>query len=220
MLNTSAFKAVLFDLDGTLLDTLWDFLPILNQFCEEAQRPLVTAEALRPYVSLGSRKMLSYALNITESEENFKTYFERFIKIYEENIANKTKPFDGVIETLTLLNHQQMVWGIVTNKLTYLTQKLLTHFDFSQQSACLVCGDTTPYCKPHPAPLLFASEYLKIEPQHILFVGDSINDIAAARAANMPSVLVNYGYLPYDGSEKTWGADYKVDTPNQILQLI
>lgn len=198
---------VLFDLDGTLLDTAPTFTACLNRLLAQHHRPLVTLEALRSTVSHGTNRMLEYGFGITKDDSAFAHHRHHFLKQYLDNIGSHTTLFPGVAPLLEAFNRHRLPWGIVTNKPQLYTHALLAHFKILQDAQCIISGDTLPTHKPHPAPLLAACEQLKLSPQDSWYIGDAKTDVQASQAAGLRSAIVYYGYIPEDEDPHSWQAD-------------
>ena len=208
-----ATRAVLFDLDGTLADTATDLGAAVNRL--RARRGLadLATRDVRAYASSGARGLLRVGLGLQPEDEDFPAMRDAFLSHYERNICVRTRLFPGMPELLSKLT---VPWGIVTNKATRFTSKLVQALQL--RPACVVCGDSTPHLKPHPAPLLLAAEQLKLPCSTILYVGDDLRDVQAARAAGMRSVAVGYGYHGIDnGAPTTWNADIFISQPLELL---
>ncbi|MCH9644225.1 MAG: phosphoglycolate phosphatase [Gammaproteobacteria bacterium] len=216
----SDINTVLFDLDGTLFDTAPDLALAMNATLKQHNREPIEFNKFRQHVSYGSPKMLRHSFGIEPNHPDYHTIREEFLAHYRLNIDSNTQLFPGIQALLDHINQQQLRWGIITNKPTDLTQQLLQHYEFIQTSACIICGDTLKAKKPDPAQLLHACELLNINPQNAIYVGDSESDIIAAKAANMPSIAVSYGYYPHDSHPSQWHADHIADSPEQIISWL
>jgi len=186
--------AILFDLDGTLLDTAPDLAYALNYLLSDCHRPLLPLATIRSVVSHGSSAILKLGFNLAEDSLEFIALRERFFNYYRQNIARETRAFPGITEVLAYLKDQQISWGIVTNKLTTFTDDLLQALPFSYPPAVIVCGDTVAHCKPHPAPLLHACKILKVQAADCIYIGDAAIDMQAGIAAGITSLFAYYGY--------------------------
>jgi N-acetyl-D-muramate 6-phosphate phosphatase len=205
-------KAVLFDFDGTLADTAADLVRALNQLRLARGMPEVPLEKLRQYASAGARGLIVAGFGILTEHPEFKGMREEFLKHYADAICVETKLFPGMGELLVAIEARGLRWGIVTNKSTSLTRRLVDAL--ALQPACVVCGDTTPHLKPHPASLLHAAKELALAPEECLYVGDDLRDILAAHAAGMPSVAVEWGY----GDDwNAWNADAVIRRPMDLV---
>jgi phosphoglycolate phosphatase len=213
----SGTRAVLFDLDGTFADTAPDMALALNQVRAAHQLPALPLSALRPHVSRGARGMLEIGFGIAPEEARYEALRDAFLDYYSRNICVETKLFSGIENVLRTLEQRGIAWGIVTNKAARFTLPLLRALGMAERAACIVCGDTTPFSKPHPQPLLEAALRLAIAPGSAIYVGDDERDIVAARAARMRSLVVRYGYLGDGTSPEEWGADALIDAPGEIL---
>jgi phosphoglycolate phosphatase len=213
-------KGVLFDLDGTLLDTAPDLGAALNHVLQSLGVPEKTYEEYRVESSNGSIGMLKMGLGDNFQEYDEETLRQQFLDHYESNISNDTVFFVGIVDLLTYLDNAQIPWGVVTNKPGYLTEKLLK--DFKEFETCKVCycGDTFEHRKPHPEPLLKAAEVINVKPQDIWYVGDAPRDMEAATAANMISVLARYGYLTEEELARQWDVDIQVDSATELLAQV
>ena len=213
-------KGVLFDLDGTLLDTAPDLGAALNHVLQSLAVPEKTYEEYRVESSNGSIGMLKMGLGDNFQEYDEETLRQQFLEHYESNISNDTVFFAGIVDLLTYLDNAQIPWGVVTNKPGYLTEKLLK--DFKEFETCKVCycGDTFEHRKPHPEPLLKAAEAINVKPQDIWYVGDAPRDMEAATAANMISVLARYGYLTEEELAREWDVDIQVDSATELLAQV
>ena len=212
-------RAVLFDLDGTLLDTAPDMIAALNMLrTEERLEPLPYALA-RTQVSHGSTGLLRLAFPELAGDD-FEHMRARFLSLYEARLTQDTALFDGCATVLESLSQQGLVWGVVTNKPAFLTQPLLIALGLAQRAGCIVSGDTLPERKPHPAPLLHAARQLALPPQQCVYVGDAERDVQSARAAGMPVLLALYGYLGPDDSPDAWQPDAQIQSPIEILQWL
>lgn len=185
-------KAVLFDLDGTLADTAPDLAAALNHVLTQEGKPTLDPAIIRPYAAFGSAKLIE--LGFDKDHPNLDKLKEELLRYYEENIVDHTDLFEGMKEVLETLTARNIPTGIVTNKPTRFTEPLCHRLGLDHQVICIISGDTTPYSKPHPEPLLHASVILDIAPQDMLFVGDSNVDIEAGNNANVPVVYAEYGY--------------------------
>jgi len=212
-------RGVLFDLDGTLLDTAPDMGASLNALLEEHGRPPLPHEVIRPKVSRGSRALVALGFGAGSPEEHAPR-IERFLALYSQRLAIDTQPFDGVLPLLDSLESREIPWGIVTNKPGWLAQPLLETLQLFARCRCLVCGDTLPERKPSPLPLLHASEKLGIQPGHCLFVGDSEIDMRSARAAGMPAIGARYGYFEASDQPEKWPADGWIESPLELLEWL
>jgi 2-phosphoglycolate phosphatase len=209
-------RGVLFDLDGTLIDTAPDMVAALNELrAEEGLGPLDFALA-RTQVSHGSTGLVRLAFPGMEPVR-FEKLRERFLAIYNERVARNTRLFDGAVEVLEALEDCRRPWGIVTNKPGFLTKPLLDAIGIGLRAACVVAGDTLPERKPHPAPLLHAADLLGIPTRHCIYVGDAERDILAARAAGMPVLLARYGYLGPEDRPEEWGATAEIGHLRELL---
>lgn len=208
---------VLLDLDGTLADTAPDLALALNRLLEEEGRPALPLEVIKPSVSLGGVAMICLAFGIDENHEQLPGLRERFLQSYRDNIAGHTTLFDGMEELLGRLEEGGIPWGVVTNKVSWLTDPLMIELGLSGRTPCIVSGDTAAHPKPHPAPMLHACELLACSPQESLYVGDARRDIEAGRRAGMQTLVANYGYIDSADDPGDWGADGSVDTPAEIL---
>lgn len=218
MLNhDNEFKGVLFDLDGTLLDTITDISYALNQLRQEFSLPPLPVASIREFVSEGSKVMLKMALNIQENHPQFGSLREKFLSVYESHIADNTQFFPGMADVLAHLDNENIPWGIVTNKLTKHTMSLLAALEFTHRPRCVICGDTLATYKPDPAPILHACELLKINSQDCLFVGDSINDVLASKAAGSKALVALYGYIDGQINPYAWQADGYIQSPKEII---
>lgn len=213
-----AIRAVLFDLDGTLIDTAADFIRIIQDMCRENDVAVVDAAAIRAQVSEGARAMVRLVYpHLTVDDAQFLQLRDEFLRRYGAQIVVETALFDGMAEVLADLEQRGLPWGIVTNKPRALSEALLAALQLDQRCRVLVCPDDVTHSKPHPEPMLLAADQLHIEPHQIVYVGDHPRDIDAGRAANMPTLLAAYGYLPPDAPPlSAWGADRIVSSVAEL----
>lgn len=216
-------KAVLFDLDGTLIDTAADFIRIIQQMCREEGRALVEPELIRTQVSEGARAMVKLVYPEMQLEDPvFLQHRQRFLDRYGADIAVDTDLFDGMYPLLEQLEAQDIPWGIVTNKPRWLSEALLKALNLTERCAVLVCPEDVTRTKPDPEPMYLAAKQLNLAAEDCIYIGDHPRDIDAGRHAKMPTVLAAYGYLPlqYKDDLTAWQADYIVDTVAELHQLI
>ncbi|MBW3549856.1 MAG: phosphoglycolate phosphatase [Proteobacteria bacterium] len=209
-------KAVLFDLDGTLLDSAPDMLAAIN--CMRADRgtpPMILAE-LRPHVSKGARAMLGAAFPQADAAER-EAWVPAFLDCYERELGRHGGPFEGIDTLLARLEAAGCVWGIVTNKPEYLASQLLPLLGWQSRCAVLIGGDTLARRKPDPLPLTVAAERIGIPPGDCIYVGDDERDIVAARGAGMPSVVALWGYRLSEDDPFAWRGDVLIDAPEDLL---
>lgn len=211
-------EGVLFDLDGTLLDSAPDLYTALTALCVEESTPVPPYAPVRAVVSRGARAVLRCAFG-ERDERTVERLLPRYLQLYQQVMGQQTRPFDGIAELLSRIEAQPMRWGIVTNKLGYLTDLQLSRCGWSRRVSSVVSGDTLPVRKPDPAPVLLACARAGLTPARCLFVGDDPRDIQAGAAAGLRTVAVSWGYL--DGSDpQAWGADSVVDHPDQLIGLL
>jgi N-acetyl-D-muramate 6-phosphate phosphatase len=213
-------QTVLFDLDGTLLDTAPDLAFALNTLLVENKRAPLPYDKIRPFVSYGSTILIKMAFNITEDDPSFTALRQAFLTFYAEHIADKTVFFPGMNEVLHTLEKQGIQWGIVTNKPARLTDSLLQQLDLTQRSVCNISGDTLSQSKPHPAPLLYACELAQSSPEHCIYVGDAQRDIEAGQRAGMRTLVALYGYIDELETPTQWGATGMLQHPLDLLSWL
>ena len=208
---------MLFDFDGTLADTAPDLAAAVNRMRTERGLAPLAASVVRPYASMGARGLLRIGFGMTPDDANYPAMRDEFLERYAEAVCVETRLFPGMPELLAALGRRAIAWGIVTNKSTRFTEALVPMLGV--EPACVVCGDSTPHLKPHPAPLLLAAEQLELAPADCLYVGDDLRDVQAARAAGMRSAAVEWGY---HGTEtvgpSAWNADLVLSHPQQLLE--
>jgi phosphoglycolate phosphatase len=213
-------KAILFDLDGTLLDTHEDFALSINTLRQERGLASLPKSKIRPLVNHGSKIMLQSTLAVNEEDAEYANLRLRFLDLYLENIAHHTQFFPQIEQVLRTLDERKIPWGIVTNKYTQYTNALLKALNFAHRPGCIVCGDTLSTYKPHPGPVLHACELLDSAPTHCVFVGDSLSDIQAGKAAGATALAALYGFIGEEIDPKTWPADGFIEKPLQILDWL
>lgn len=213
-------QALLFDLDGTLLDTARDLGNALNHVLAIHDQPPCDYAIYRNIASDGSKGLLEIGFGALLQDYNFAQLRQQFLDYYYQAICVDTKMFCGVEELIQGLDSANIPWGIVTNKPGWLTAKLLPYFNAFENCQVVISGDTFTQRKPHPLPLLGAAESLNILPDKIWYVGDAKRDIDAAKAANMPSVLASYGYIDTTHQAHLWAADLQVAHPATLLNYI
>lgn len=210
-------RGVLFDLDGTLVDTGPDLGNALNRLLVEEGRTPIPYERIRQRVSAGTNAMLRLAFDGPIGEQEFENLRRRFLAFYRQDLAVASSLFTGIEEVLTRLETLGLPWGIVTNKLGWLTEPLVAALSLWERARCVVSGDTTPFAKPHPAPLLHAAKLLGVDPADCVYIGDCAKDMAAARAAGMPGLGAVYGYVDPDEPPEQWGATGLLSEPLALL---
>ncbi|GAA0198298.1 phosphoglycolate phosphatase [Kangiella japonica] len=211
---------VLFDLDGTLLDTAPDMALALNIQRELHDLPPLPYSEIRPYVSHGALAMLRIGFAIGTDDQNFQGMREQYLQIYSENIAVKTRLFDGLENVLQTLEERSIIWGVATNKPEFLTQPLLTQLKLDRRASTVISGDTIEPRKPNPTPLFAACKEAGLIPSQCIYVGDAERDIAAGRGAGMKTVLANWGYITPEDNTQSWGADVIFESPKELLELL
>lgn len=215
-----SIHAILFDLDGTLLDTAPDLAFALNQLRQEYHLPALPLPVIRPMISLGSKSIIKAALDITEDHPQFLILRERFFELYQQHIADSTQLFPTMDNVLTHLEQQHIPWGIVTNKLTKHTTALLKALGLDHRPHCVICGDSLPKYKPDPEPILHACRLLKQDPHHCLYIGDAAIDVAASKAAGTLSLVALYGYIMAGENPYDWQADGYINQPLEIMEWL
>lgn len=210
---------VLFDFDGTLADTAPDLAAAANLQRVRRQLSPLPLEALRPMASQGARGLLHAALGLTPGHDDYEQCKAQFLDDYAAAVCVHTRLFPGIPETLSYLAKNDVPWGIVTNKATRFSTPLFEALDLLHAQA-LVCGDTTPYSKPHPEPLLHACRVAQQRPEDGIYIGDDERDIIAGKAAGMKTMAIAYGYCGQEGDPARWGADVLVETPAALLPAL
>jgi phosphoglycolate phosphatase len=218
-LSRRHIRAVLFDLDGTLLDTAPDLIRVLNQVRIEQHREPLPFAVVRTQVSHGSLGLIRLGFPDLTGPP-LESLRLRLLDLYAQQLAVGTRLFDGCRQVLDTLAARNLAWGIVTNKPGFLTEPLLAELGLATEAGCVVSGDTLPQRKPHPAPLLLAASQLSLPAADCLYVGDAERDVQAARAAGMPVLVARYGYLGPDDDPDSWRPDAHIDTPLQIIDWL
>lgn len=208
---------MLFDFDGTFADTAPDLAAAVNAMRTKRSLVPLAPAVVRPYASMGARGLLRIGFGMTPEHAEYIAMRDEFLDRYAQAICVHTRLFPGMAELLEQLAARCIAWGIVTNKATRFTRRLVQELGVAP--ACVVCGDSTPHLKPHPAPLLLAAERLELAPAKCLYVGDDLRDIQAARAAGMRCIAVEYGYHGTDNpGPAAWNADAIISHPSELLE--
>jgi len=213
-------KTVLFDLDGTLLDTAPDLANALNAVLEQNGRQALSFETIRPVVSHGGRALIELGFQLGPEHPEFEPLRKQLLDYYQAHIADETTLFPGMGMVLDTIEQRGLNWGVVTNKPAWLTHPLLEALDLGRRAAGIVSGDTLNERKPHPAPLLHACELIGTPPGHCLYVGDAQRDIQAGQNAGMPTLVAMFGYIMASDEPETWGADALINRPGDILEWL
>lgn len=213
-------RSVLFDLDGTLADTAPDLGFALNQQRLARGMPELSIDKLRAYASSGARGLLQAGFGIRPEDSGYLELRDEFLNLYERNLSRGSALFPGVPSLLDEIEDRGMTWGIVTNKAERLTFPLLRALRLSDRTACVICGDSTPFAKPHPTPLIEAMSRIGTTAAQCIYVGDDERDVQAGHAAGMSVVVVRYGYLGNSRPPEEWGADVFVDSPAELGPIL
>ena len=213
------YNAVLFDLDGTLVDTAPDMVAVLQSLQVDNKVEPVSYELGRSYVSNGALGLLRLGFP-TADDEKIESLRPEFLGRYAARIADSSTVFPGLDTLIDQLDASSLPWGVVTNKPEFLTEPLMLALQLAARAACCVSGDTLPQRKPDPAPLQHACELAGIDAGSTLYLGDSSRDIAAGRAAGMGTVAAAYGYITPDDSADRWGADVVTESTEELTQIV
>ena len=211
---------ILVDFDGTLADTAPDLAAAANRQRTRIGLEPLPYEALRPFASQGARGLLQAALGLQPEHSDYEPARLQFLADYEAGSTELSRLFPGINQLLQDIQQRGMSWGIVTNKVTYLTLPIVEHLGLTQDSAVLVCGDTCAHAKPHPAPLLHAAEQAGFAAERCVYIGDDLRDIQAAHAAGMPAVAAAYGYVRAEDDVDSWRAERRANTPAELWPAI
>ena len=213
-------RAVLFDLDGTLIDSAPDMAAAADKMRLDRGMASLPQELYRPMVGTGARGMIGVAFGLAPEHPEFPGLKKEFFSNYERCLTQNTYAFEGVESLVGQLLQRQLTWGVVTNKAERFSGPLTRAMPLFASASVLISGDTTPHTKPHPAPLFEAARRLGLEPVHCVYVGDDERDIVAGRAAGMGTVAATYGYLGNRGDTTQWGAHAAIKSPLALLQLL
>lgn len=213
-------QAVLFDLDGTLIDSAPDLAAAADAMRMARGLPPLPLAQYRPMAGAGARGLLAVAFGMTPEHVDYDTLREEFFCNYERSLTQRTQIFDGVPELLERFASQGVKWGVVTNKSERFTLPLTDSMALFATAGAIVSGDTTPHAKPHPAPLLEAARRMGVEASRCVYVGDDERDIMAGLAAGMATVAVTYGYLGAQADTSRWGANATINCVNELLPLL
>jgi phosphoglycolate phosphatase len=215
-----ALRAVLFDMDGTLLDTAPDFVAVCQAMRAARDLPPVDDQLIRDVVSGGARAMVSATFEMEVGAEGFEALRQEFLERYQQHCAVLSKPFDGMLELLGDIEASRLIWGVATNKPVTFAEPIMQQLGLNGRSAVLVCPDHVPRSKPAPDMLLLACEKIGVAPADVLFVGDDARDIEAGRAAGCKTAAVTYGYIHPEDNPRHWGADVVVDHPLELRAVL
>jgi phosphoglycolate phosphatase len=213
-------KAVLFDLDGTLIDSAPDLAAAADKMRTDRGLPSLEYALYRPMAGSGARGMLHVAFGIPEAHADYEDFKNEFLNNYQQAMTLKTTVFSGVTDMLSALQAMGLRWGVVTNKSQRFTIPLSQQMDLFKTAGAVVSGDTTPHAKPHPAPLFEAARLLGLPPHDCWYVGDDERDIVAGKAAGMVTVAANYGYLGVETEVLQWVADFVIHHPDELADLL
>lgn len=213
-------QAVLFDMDGTLIDSAPDLGAAVDKMRTDRRLASLPLERYRPMAGSGARGMLGVAFGIAPGHADFEAMREEFYVNYERCMTERTTAFKGVPELLQGLGQRPLPWGVVTNKASRFTDPLTRVMPLFAGAGTIISGDTTAHAKPHPAPLLEAARRLGLEPARCVYVGDDERDMVAARAAGMLAIAATYGYLGKSCETADWGADASIAAPLELLDLL
>ena len=213
-------KAVLFDLDGTLIDSAPQLVGALNQLRQQYDLPPIPFLVGRPYASHGAAGLLKAGFNMEKNDPLFDARVQEFLDIYKEVFNLNMQCMEGIEELINTLNVRKIPWGIMTNKAKKFAQPIVSSHPLLKSAACLIAGDDVSMPKPSPEGLIKASQMLLIEPSEIIYLGDDRRDVMAANDAGMVSMAARYGYLEVGDDAKSWGAQYIIDKPSELLDYL
>lgn len=213
-------NAILFDLDGTLVDTAPDMVGALNAVLADHDRSAIDFSTARPWVSHGSLALVKLGFSHIEDPDRLESLRHEFLQHYAQRLSQSSKPFSGSQQVIEWIKSMSLKWGIVTNKPGWLTDPLLHDLQLQPDHQCVVSGDTTAHRKPHPEPLLLAASLLAVAPETCIYVGDAERDILAGKRANMRTVAVRAGYIPAHENPDAWQADEIIDALHELPQVL
>jgi len=216
----NTINAVLFDLDGTLIDTAPDMAAALDILCDEEKQTRLPFNEVRPIVSDGSIALVKLAFGNTLNQSTIERLKTRYLAIYQDHLAVHSQLFDEMNALLIQLEQNDIKWGVVTNKPGWLTVPLMKSLDLHQRAACIVSSDSTQNRKPHPEPMYYACELIDCQPDECIYVGDAQRDIEAGHNAGMKTIIAEYGYISDKENINDWNADYCIQRPSQIFELL
>lgn len=216
-MSSPQIQTILFDLDGTLLDTAPDLAQALNATLQANGRAALSFEQIRPAVSHGGSALIRLGFQLEPQHPQFEPLRAQLLDYYQAHIADETRLFPGMEKVLEYIEARGLSWGVVTNKPGWLTEPLLEALDLHRRAASVVCGDTLNERKPHPAPLLHACKLIGTAPGQCLYVGDAERDITAGHNAGMTTLVALFGYLMDSDRPEDWGANALIQQPADIL---
>lgn len=213
-------RAVLFDMDGTLLDTAPDFIAVAQAMRQVRGLSRIPDKQVRDVVSGGARAMVLSAFDVDPMSDEFETLRLEFLDRYQEHCAVESRLYDGMAQLLNEIEEADLLWGVVTNKPVRFAEPIMQQLGLSSRSAVLVCPDHVSRSKPDPEPMLLACSQLGLAPANTLFVGDDLRDIESGRAAGSRTAAVRYGYIHPDDDPDQWGADLVVSHPLELRAIL
>ena len=213
-------RAVLFDMDGTLLDTAPDFIAISQAMLADRGLPAVADKLIRDEISGGAKAMVAATFAMSPQDPAFEALRLEFLERYQRDCAVHSKLFDGMAQLLADIEKSGLTWGVVTNKPVRFAQPIMEQLGLAERSALLICPDHVTHSKPHPEPLILACSQLDLDPASVLFVGDDLRDIESGRDAGTKTAAVRYGYIHPNDNPDHWGADVVVDHPLDLRKVL
>ena len=218
--DTNNLRAVIFDLDGTLVDTADEFVPVVQALRAEHGREPMDAERIRASVSNGARALVSLGLDMQENDPEFESKRLRLLDLYSEVLGSIARPYPGILELLDELQQRGIAWGISTNKPKAYTEPLMRKLDMQPAAGSVVCPDDVTNRKPHPESLYRNCRELDCAPHQAIYVGDHLRDIEAGRSAGMYTIAAAYGYIEPGDDPARWGADAIAANSTDLSALI
>ena len=219
-MTSSAFRAFVFDLDGTLIDTASELVAVYHRMCVELGSGEKPFDDARKLISYGSGRLVTEATGIEEGDPRWEPYRQTYLDWYEEILGTSATPYEGLVDTVKAIDEAGGSWGVVTNKFRRFAEPLMSAMPFTPPAGTLVTPCDVKRAKPDPEAILLAAEQLSVSAEQMVYVGDHLRDIQAGNAAGCFTVAVGYGYIEDHDDPRTWGANLYVKTPSDLCTWI